>query len=214
MPHRDWDASYTSGNDLPWNTGVPDEHLVELVRSKRIQPGRALEVGCGTGTNCIYLAEKGFEVTGVDVAPTAVDMAKEKAEAAGSSCHFEALDFLEHDVAGGPFDFVFDRGCLHTLYEADDRSRFAERVAQLLDTGGMWASLIGSTEGGERDHGPPQRTARDVINAIEPHLEIVELRSTHFTINSESAPAAWLCLSRKRKTPAQPSTPLDPSAHP
>jgi methyl halide transferase len=69
----------------------------------------------------------------------------------------------------------------------------------------LWLSLIGSTEGAPRDEGPPRRNARDVMNAIEPSLEIVQLRSTEFTVNDEQM-KSWLCLSRKRAMPAQPST--------
>ena len=65
--------------------------------------------------------------------------------------------------------------------------------------------LIGSTEGPPRDGGPPRRSARDVVSAIEPALEIVEMRSPEF--HSQFGPAkAWFCLSRRRTVPAQPST--------
>ncbi|MGH8271205.1 MAG: class I SAM-dependent methyltransferase, partial [Gammaproteobacteria bacterium] len=125
------------------------------------------------------------------------------------NCRFEALDFLNDDVSGDPFDFVFDRGCFHIFDEADERARFAERVASLLSPNGCWLSLIGSTEGAERDWGPPRRTARDVVGAIEPALEILELRAVEFQA-PPSAPMtawpAWFCLSGPRKIPAVPST--------
>jgi hypothetical protein len=66
--------------------------------------------------------------------------------------------------------------------------------------------MIGSTEGGARDTGPPRRTARDIADAIEPALEIVELRAIEFDTRLPSAPRAWLCLSRPREAPAVPST--------
>jgi hypothetical protein len=76
----------------------------------------------------------------------------------------------------------------------------------VLAPGGLWLSLIGSTEGTPRDTGPPRRSARDLVSAIEPVLEMVELRSIHFDLHLEMPPAAWLCLSRVRAVPAQPST--------
>jgi hypothetical protein len=63
--------------------------------------------------------------------------------------------------------------------------------------------LIGSTEGPPREFGPPRRSAREVTLAIEPALEIVELRSAEFRGNNATA---WFCLSRQRTMPAQPST--------
>jgi hypothetical protein len=70
----------------------------------------------------------------------------------------------------------------------------------------LWLSLIGSTEGPPRDVGPPRRSAREVVLAIESALEIVELRSAEFSGNSAKA---WFCLSRQRTIPAQPSTSHD-----
>jgi SAM-dependent methyltransferase len=198
---RDWNSDYESGF-LPWDTGTPDESLVALVRAGVVTPGRTLEVGCGTGTNARWLAEQGFTVLGVDVAPLAIETARSKAP----RCRFEVLDFLTSDPPGGPFDFVFDRGCWHVFDEAADRKRFAARVAALLAPDGKWLSLIGSTEGAPRDVGPPRRSAREVTSAIEPALEILELRMIHFDIDQPEPPKAWLCLSRRRDIPAQPST--------
>lgn len=202
MPHSSWNDSYTSGEPLPWDTGSPDPLLIAAIESHGIEPGRTLEVGCGTGTNAIYLAEHGFDVVGVDVAPAAIEHARAKAH---GRCRFETLDFLNEAVPGGPFQFVFDRGCFHTLDEEHERARFAQNVAGVLVTGGVWLSLIGSTEGAPRDTGPPRRSARDVMNAIEPALEILEFRSGEFDASGEEL-KAWLCLSRKRTIPPQPST--------
>lgn len=204
MTQRDWNASYATG-DLPWDTGTPDEHLVALVEGGVIAPGRALDIGCGTGTNARWLAARGFDVVGVDVAPLAIDKARAKA-AGGRGCRFEVLDFFAADPPGGPFDFVFDRGCFHIFDGADVRARFAERTAQLLAPGGQWVSLAGSTEGPPRDSGPPRRTAREVLAAVEPVLELVELRSVFFEALIETPAQAWLCRARRRDVPAQPST--------
>jgi hypothetical protein len=71
----------------------------------------------------------------------------------------------------------------------------AAQVAAALALGGLWLSLIGSTEGSLREVGPPRRSAQDVVLAIEPALEIVELRAAEFRGHGASA---WFCLSRKR----------------
>jgi SAM-dependent methyltransferase len=203
MPQPSWDESYASGQ-LPWDTGQPEPLLVEFVTSNRVQPGPALEIGAGTGTNAIWMAEHGFDVLGVDVSPVAVERARAKMEGRALRCRFAALDFLATSPTGGPFQFVFDRGCFHMFDEPDQRQRFAAHVAAALAPGGLWLSLIGSTEGPPRESGPPRRSAREVILAIEPALEIVELRSAEFHGHGARA---WLCLSRQRLTPAQPSTP-------
>jgi SAM-dependent methyltransferase len=179
--------------------------LVEMIESGAIAPGRTLEVGCGTGTNAIYLAQRGFEVVGVDLSPLAIERARAKSHA---GCRFETVDFMSEAPPGGPFQFVFDRGCFHTFDEDHERARFTRSVAGALVEGGLWLSLIGSTEGPARDVGPPRRSAREIMNAIEPSLEILQLRSEEFSVN-EAPVKAWLCLSRKRTIPPQPSSRFD-----
>ena len=202
MPHPPWNERYASGEALPWDTGTPDPLLVDMIESRAIAPGRTLEIGCGTGTNTIYLAQHGFEVVGVDISPLAVEAARAKAH---GRCRFETLDFMSETPPDAPFQFVFDRGCFHTFDEDRERERFAERVAAELVQGGLWLSLIGSTEGPWRDTGPPRRSAREVMAAIEPSLEILQFRSGDFGVCGEQL-KAWLSLSRKRAIPAQPST--------
>jgi methyl halide transferase len=208
MPHPDWNESYLTG-DAPWDTGEPNRHLVEFVGSGAVTPGHALDVGCGTGTNALWLAKQGFEVLGIDVASVAIEKAREKTAGTERKCRFERMDFLSDEVPGGPFGFVFDLGCFHVFDAAEDREQFARRVASVLASGGRWLSIIGSTEGPERDWGPPRRSARDVTDAIEPVLEILKLRSVEIGVRLPSPVAAWLCLSRPREVPAQPSTHWD-----
>jgi SAM-dependent methyltransferase len=202
MPRPSWNDTYATKEPPPWDTGTPDPMLVEMIESRAITPGRTLEVGCGTGTNAIYLAQHGFEVVGVDVAPLAVENARAKAH---GRCRFETVDFLNATPPGGPFDFVFDRGCFHAFDEDHERETFAQNVAASLVDGGVWLSLIGSTEGAPRETGPPRRSARDVVNAIEPSLEIVQFRSGEFGVYGQQL-KAWLCLSRKRTIGPQPSS--------
>lgn len=198
----DWNERYLTG-DLPWDSGSPDAHLVAHVESTTAR-GRALDIGCGTGTNAIWLARQGYDVLGIDVAPEAVAQARAKLREP-LRCRFEVVDFLNAELSEEPFDFVFDRGCFHVFHEAADRARFAARVAEVLAPGGAWLSLIGSTEGPPRDEGPPRRTLRDVADAIEPSLAIVEVRAVPFHDEPERA-AGWLCTAKPRRVPAQPST--------
>lgn len=204
MAHPDWNDRYGSGEPLPWDTGTPDPLLEEMVKSGALpRGGRAIDIGCGTGTNAIWLAQQGFEVIGVDVAPLAIEQARKKAGGV-QRVRFAVHDILKGAPEGGPFQLVFDRGCFHVFDEAADRARFAARVASILAPEGRWLSLIGSTEGAPRDGGPPRRSARDIANAIEPELEILTLRSTQFEM--DPPPKAWICLTSRRETPAQPST--------
>ena len=77
MPHPSWNESYAAG-ELPWDTGEPEPLLVEFVTSGRVQPTLTLEIGAGTGTNSLWLAERGFDVLGIDIALLAVERANAK----------------------------------------------------------------------------------------------------------------------------------------
>jgi SAM-dependent methyltransferase len=205
MPRIEWNERYATG-DLPWDTGEADEHLVAFVGERGVAPGRALDVGCGTGTNAQWLAQRGFDVLGVDVSPLAIDHARAKLPGGAPRCRFEARDFLA-DPPAGPFSLVFDRGCFHVFDEPEDRARFAARVAELLAPDGVWLSLMGSTEGPPRDAGPPRRSVRDIAAAIEPVLAITELVAVTFATRGPTPAAdAWRCVARPRSVPAQPST--------
>src|SRR5215470_17153401 len=112
--NRDWNESYRN-EDLPWDTGRPSSELQRVLSRNKIQPCRALELGCGTGTNSVWLAQQGFEVTGVDVAPLAVDRAEQRAQAAEVKAQFVVADVFHLPELHGPFAFFFDRGCYHAV---------------------------------------------------------------------------------------------------
>jgi len=193
----DWNQRYESG-ELPWDTGRQDRFLAELVTDGTIAPCSALELGCGTGTNSIWLAGKGFDVTAIDISDKAIAAATGKAEDADVKARFLTLDILKDAIPGAPFDFAFDRGCFHSFDEPSDRSRFAEVVAGSLADNGIWLSEIGSTDGPPREIGPPRRSARDVMIAVEPHFELRCLESSCFDNDQDFAPRMWLCLMQKR----------------
>ena len=192
-----WEQRYID-DQLPWDTGRPDIHLGRFFRASPVKPGKALEIGCGTGTNAIWLDGLGFEVVGLDLSTTAIKRATAKARAAGANCQFLAANFLTDAVPEGPYDFVYDRGCFHSFGDVSDRNRFAMRVAELLDSDGIWHSLIGSTDGPPREDGPPRRSAAEVIAAVEPRFEILELQATTFDEESHASKRAWILIARKR----------------
>ncbi|HLF08321.1 MAG TPA: methyltransferase domain-containing protein, partial [Dehalococcoidia bacterium] len=98
----------------PWDIG-PREELVALVASGRIAPCRAIDLGCGTGANAIYLAQKGFEMTGVDYAAAAVEKARARATEAGVQVDFIVDDLTDLRHVSGTFDFLLDYGVLDDL---------------------------------------------------------------------------------------------------
>lgn len=184
--------------DIPWDLGMPDFNLTDMVTKRPIRYCKTLEIGCGTGDNAVWLAQQNFVVTGTDISEIAIQKAIEKASKAGVKCTFLVIDFLNQKISGAPFGFVFDRGCFHSFNSDEERQQFAINAAFHLEKGGLWLSIVGSADDPPRDSGPPQLTAKDIVTAVEPYFEILSLNSRHFDSNRPNPPRAWVCLMRKR----------------
>ncbi|VGO23120.1 class I SAM-dependent methyltransferase [Pontiella sulfatireligans] len=192
-----FEERYRSG-DTPWDHGMVDFNLVEVVSRRPVQPCRTLDIGCGTGNNAVWLAQQGFDVIGFDLSATAVERAREKAAVAQAECCFVVGDFLADAVPDAPFGFVFDRGCLHSIPEPEGKVAFAEKVAGLLVPDGLWLTLVGNADEPKREVGPPQLTAAELTAVVEPCFEVVSLASGRFGSDQETPPRAWVCLMKKR----------------
>lgn len=192
-----FETRYQSG-DTPWDRGQPDANLIELVQQWPVPPCRALDIGCGSGDNALWLARNGFLVTGCDIARTAIESARTKAASLQVDAEFLQADFLNDTLPGAPFGFAFDRGCLHTFRRGRMLRRFAARVADRLDSGGLWLSLAGNADGPRRHPGPPRLSARAMAAAVEPFFELLLLKSGRFAAGQEDPPRAWIALMRKR----------------
>jgi SAM-dependent methyltransferase len=194
---KHFNERYVTGN-LPWNINRPDFNLISTVRDYGIGPCKALDIGCGTGDNALWLARQGFAVTGIDSAEKAVDLALQKSEKNKLQADFFVRDILHDEIPGNPYDFAFDRGCFHTYGKKRQRRAFAKNVHTLLRKGGHWLSLIGSFDDGRLDIGPPKRTALEVIEAVEPQFEILQLKKGQFDSNDPVPSKIWVCLMVRR----------------
>lgn len=196
-PEDRFNEHYKAGT-APWDIGKPDFNLIQIVTATPIAPCKALDIGCGTGDNAIWLSEQNFTVIGVDTSSIAIEKAREKAGKANVRSTFAVLNILNGHVDGAPFGFVFDRGCFHVMDSAEQRHRFAKQVQDHLEEDGLWLSLIGNADDKHSNEGPPKRTVIDIAAAVEPHFEILSLVSSHFETHLPAPPRAWVCLMRKR----------------
>ena len=197
-PEDRFNEHYKEGS-APWDIGKPDSNLIQTVTTTPIAPCKALEIGCGTGDNAIWLSQQHFTVVGVDASEIAIEKARDKAAKTNASCTFAVLNILKSHADGAPFGFAFDRGCFHTVDSPQERQSFAEQINRHLGENGLWLSLIGSADEQRLSEGPPKRTARDIVSAVEPYFEILSLVSSHFEAHLPAPPGAWVCLMRKRR---------------
>ncbi len=189
---------YKSGN-TPWEIHRPDCNLINMVQKTPIVPCRALDIGCGTGNNVIWLQQQGFDAIGVDSNKMAIERAREKVKDAKVDCPFYMFDFFADNIPGAPFDFAFDRGCFHHFQEHNKLNEFAEKTSLLLNTGSLWLTLAGNRDETREGPGPPQLSACQIVNAVEPSFEILSLISSHFDTDQKIPAKNWICLMKKRK---------------
>ena len=127
-----WDASYHDG-PAPWDIGQPQPAIVHLA-SEGGFAGAVLDAGCGTGENALHVASLGLQVLGVDVAETALAIAREKAEVRGIDAEFVAADAFQLGRLGRMFETVMDCGLFHT-FDGDERRDYVASLASVTERG-------------------------------------------------------------------------------
>jgi ubiquinone/menaquinone biosynthesis C-methylase UbiE len=146
-----WDASYHQG-PAPWDIGRPQPAIVRLA-SQGGFAGAVLDAGCGTGENALHVARLGLPVLGVDVAETALAIARQKVATVGSTINveFAAADAFQLERLGRSFKTVLDCGLFHT-FDSDERPRYVASLARVTEHDGTLYILCFSNEG--PDTGP------------------------------------------------------------
>lgn len=130
-----WNLAYLGR--APWDMGRPRPELVRLVKKGDLKPCRAIDFGCGTGENVVYLAKQGFDATGVDISSRAIGKARRKAQAAGVAPRFIVGNVTNLTEIEGPFDLVLDNGCLHSLLK-NSRYAYVKTVLRLTQPGSRY----------------------------------------------------------------------------
>ncbi|HSR46961.1 MAG TPA: class I SAM-dependent methyltransferase [Anaerolineales bacterium] len=167
-----------------WDSGITPPEVLSYLADRA--PGRAIDLGCGTGTNAITLAAAGWQVTAVDFSSRALATARRKARAAGADIRFLHRSVTHLGDIGGPFDLALDIGCFHSLGAAD-RSSYGREVARLVQPGGtllLYAFI--DPEGG-------WPAEDDVRAACEPAFELDALQRGEF----EGRPSGWFWWTRR-----------------
>jgi SAM-dependent methyltransferase len=187
-----WDASYRDADGpAPWDVGAPQPAIVRLASAGRFV-GPLLDVGCGTGENALHIASLGVPVLGVDVARTAVTLAREKAAGRGLAAEFAVADALQLHRLARTFATVLDCGLFHT-FEGEERTRYAESLASVTARAGTLYLLCFSDVGA--DLGPHPVSQDDLRAAFSDErgwrVASIEADRTATRFHDAGAPA-WL----------------------
>ncbi len=133
-----WDLYYWLKR-TPWDTGITPPEVIDVVGRHFPRGGRAIDIGCGTGTNAVYLARRGLTVVGIDVSRRAIALARRRAKHAGVSCDLRVGDVTRLDrlPMSDVFDMALDIGCFHVL-PRDGQRRYAGSLPDRMRRGGVY----------------------------------------------------------------------------
>jgi len=183
-----WDASYKNG-PAPWDIGQPQPVIARRASAGGFA-GAVLDAGWGTGENSLLVASLGLRVLGVDVAETALSMAREKASQRGIEIEFTMADALHLDRLGRTFDTVLDSALFHT-FNAEERPRYVASLASVTRSDATLYVLCFSDEG--PDIGPHPVKEIDLRAAFIPAngWNIADLSSDRLQTRFHHAASAW-----------------------
>jgi SAM-dependent methyltransferase len=201
----DWEGKYERG-ETPWDAGSHCPELERIVREGWFAPGPAIELGCGTGADAVFLAAWGYSVTAVDVARKALERAADLARATGVDVRLIHRDVLAWPAPLPPVPFVLDNGLYHIL-RGIDLDRYRSVVAGLVEPGGHLLILAGNAgDPSPVPGGPPRVKAREICDEWERDFDLVQLREFKFhpvaTPGGPVRPLGWSALLRRKGGPS------------
>jgi methyl halide transferase len=170
MNQTNWEEKYQTG-DMPWEKGEASPGLVDFIADNpTLTRGTVLVPGCGTGHDVRVWAKAGFAATGMDIAPSAVRLARERTAAANLTAEFVLGDFLR-DQPGRQFDWLFEHTCFCAI-QPDERELYVQAVSRWLKPDGNFVAIFYLID--EKD-GPPFGTTREeLIKRFSPGFELVK----------------------------------------
>ena len=174
-----------------WDTGISPPELIEFIESH--PPGRAIDIGCGTGTNIITLARSGWKVTGVDFAPRAIHLARQKIKTVNVRAELSVKDATKLQGITGPFELAMDIGCFHNL-GGQGQEKYLDQLERILIPGGFWL-MYGFFRPDEDQSSPGLR--EEDVSRISTRLALLSRQNG---LNRGERPSAWFLFQKTAST--------------
>ena len=166
----------------PWDTGQSPPELFAFIQHH--PPGRALDIGCGTGTNVITLAQSGWQVWGIDFAPRAIAKARQKVTRIGADVHLAVDDAIHPTSLLGKFDLILDIGCFHSIPH-QEMIAYLTTIKRFLAPGGTFLVYAFLRQSQEKGRG----FSSDDLLVIEKYLSLSRRQDG---MERGLGPSAWL----------------------
>jgi SAM-dependent methyltransferase len=184
----------------PWDTGKPQGTIAAV--ADRVT-GPVLDAGCGTGEHALFFAARGHRVTGIDFVEEAIRRARAKAAERGLAAEFLVKDATALGDWGERFASAIDAGLFH-VFSRDDRRRYVQGLARVVEPGGRLFLMCGSAE--ETRAIIPRVSRQELYDAFADGWEVEFVQPTRFDVNpeftevkfSEGGPKAWFAVVRRK----------------
>lgn len=195
-----YDYAYKQKNGIEkqWTAGTANPELVNLVYTKKIETGsKILEVGCGLGTESIFLAVRGMNVTAMDLSEDAINTGKTIAEQYGVNVNWIVGDLLETDLCENEFDVITDQGCFHHMQD-HELELYNKKISKYIKPGGLFI-LRAFSDAMPAGKQPRRVTSDEMIKTFLGDFKLEHMeRILSFSSEKYDKPLSWYSLWIKR----------------
>jgi SAM-dependent methyltransferase len=170
-----WNERYIT-NDVGWDMGTPTPAFVDMLESKRFEPGKTLVLGCGKGYDAVLFAEHGFEVTAIDFSGEAIRLARQFANEKGVEMELVNEDLFDYSLGvADEFDYIVEY-VTYCAIEPARRAEFASAIASMLQPDGKLIALFFPLD--DRPGGPPFAVSMDEVHRLfGKKLELISIEA-------------------------------------
>jgi SAM-dependent methyltransferase len=162
---------FGQGTRPPWSIGAPQPELLALIEQGKFH-GNVLDVGCGEAAVSLYLAERGHHTVGLDLSPTAIDLARREAEKRGlKNATFEVADISDFTGYDNCFDTIVDSTLFHSI-PVEAREGYQQSIVRAAAPGASYFALVFAKDA--VPEGPINAVTEDELRAVVSKYWVVD----------------------------------------